>query len=111
MDREMKLVRSDTEEILRLIKGDAEKMAAAKQVRNITEKEWPPTNAQLSTPLPNQKAHQTALMHSVDIDEIDDAIDRILKLRLDEDPNSFPSEDMKGEVRKEGSDAFCSGTI
>lgn len=86
MNGEMKLVRSDTEEILRLIKEGADKTAAAKQ------------------------AYQTAMMHSTDPDEVDDAIDRIFGLRLDEDPNSFPSEDMKGEVRKEGPEVFCYGT-
>ncbi|KAG8893434.1 hypothetical protein FRC01_013594 [Tulasnella sp. 417] len=41
--------------------------------------------------------------------EMNEAEEQIIKLRLDEDPNSFPSEDMMGEVRKESPEVQCYG--
>ncbi|KIO27073.1 hypothetical protein M407DRAFT_23616 [Tulasnella calospora MUT 4182] len=38
---------------------------------------------------------------------MNEAEDQIMKLRLDEDPDSFPPEDMMGEVRKEGPEVYC----
>ncbi|KAG9042412.1 hypothetical protein FS837_010903 [Tulasnella sp. UAMH 9824] len=83
-EREMQVVRGYTEKILKRIEEGAQETAAIKEF------------------------YKTAKLQKASA-ALKAAEDRIIELRLDDNPDSFPSEDMLGEVKKEGPDIYCYG--
>ncbi|KAG8937997.1 hypothetical protein FRC00_004756 [Tulasnella sp. 408] len=106
-EREMQVVRGYTEKILKRIEEGAQETAAVKEVRrNIVERSvLAVLELSLSWSIKFYKAAKIQKASAA----LKAAEDKIIKLRLDDNPDSFPSEDMLGEVKKEGPDVYCYG--